>query len=129
MAMASPLLLAWPEAAVAPSVGRAPHPMPPRSTAGRRTRRKPAADEAQGDGLLWPLLREQQALQARWGEAERIAAAERAQVLITQGYGPLLPWLEAPGTHPGEAPAAATDRKRPARHQQRRALVDLFDAA
>jgi hypothetical protein len=121
-------LQCWREAAQAPSVGRALHPMPPRSPAGR-DRRKPVADEAQGDGLPWPLLREQQSLQARWGEAERIAAAERAQVLITQGYGPLLPWLEAPGTHPGEAPAAATDRKRPARHQQRRALVDLFDAA
>jgi len=103
--------------------------MPPRSTAGRRTRRKPAADEAQGDGLLWPLLREQQALQARWGEAEQIAAAERAQVLITQGYGPLLPWLEAPGPHPGEPQAAATDRAPAARQHQRRALVELFDAA
>lgn len=111
------------------SVGRALHPMPPRSTAGRRTRREPTADEAQGDGLPWPLLREQQALQARWGEAERIAAADRAQVLITQGYGPLLPWLEAPGPHPGEAQAAATDRVPPARHHHRRTLTDLFDVA
>ncbi len=119
----------WPEAAQAPSVGRAPHPMPPRSTAGRRTRRKPVAAAAQGDGLQWPLLREQQALQAPWGVAERIAAADRVQVLITQGYGPLLPWLEAPGPHPGEARAAATDREPPARHHQRRRLADLFDAA
>lgn len=103
--------------------------MPPRSTAGRRTRRKPAADEAQGDGLPWPLLREQQALQARWGEAERIAAADRAQVLITQGYGPLLAWLEAPGPHPGETQTAATDFKPAARQPRRSALADLFEAA
>jgi hypothetical protein len=103
--------------------------MPPRQTAGRRTRRKPAADEAQGDGLPWPLLREQQALQVRWGEAERIAASDRAQVLITQGYGPLLPWLEAPGPHPGEAQTAVTDFEPVAGQHQRRSLADLFDAA
>jgi hypothetical protein len=103
--------------------------MPPRSTAGRRTRRKPAADEAQGDDLPWPLLREQQALQAHWGEAERIAAADRAQVLVTQGYGPLLPWLEALDPHPVEAQAAATTHAPAVRQHQRRALADLFDAA
>jgi hypothetical protein len=103
--------------------------MPPRSTAGRRTRRKPAADEAQGDGLLWPLLREQQALQACWGDAERIAAADRAQVLVTQGYGPLLPWLEAPSPHPGEVQAVVADHEPVVRQHQRRTLTDLFDAA
>jgi len=56
----------------------------------RRSTRKRTPEEPQRDGLPWPMLREQQALQARWGAAEQAAAAKRAQVLVSQGYGPLI---------------------------------------
>ena len=55
---------------------------------GRRGPRKRIAEEPQGDGLLWPLLREQQALQAHLGAAEQAAAAHRAELLVSQGWGP-----------------------------------------
>ena len=83
------------------------------------------------------MLREQQALQIRLGAAEQAAAAIRAQVLVTQGWGALRDWLEAPEAHLGERPpqptqAAGCDpaakgetavRRKPDR------LADLFDAA
>ena len=99
--------------------------------ASRRGPRKRNAEEPQGDGLQWPLLREQQALQAHLGAAEQAAAAHRAQVLVNQGWGALQAWLEAPGQHPGERPAAAPDRD-PGGSQNPAGLADmadLFDAA
>lgn len=53
------------------------------------------------------MLHEQQALQVRLGGSEQVAATSRAQVLVSQGYGPLLEWLQHPGQHPGERPPAA----------------------
>lgn len=49
-----------------------------------------------GDGLDWPGYRHQ----LPPGEAE--AAQQRARLLIEAGYGALLPWLQAAGTHTGE---------------------------
>ena len=96
--------------------------------ASRRGPRKRNAEEPQGDGLQWPLLREQQALQAHLGAAEQAAAATRAQLLVSRGYGALQGWLEAPEAHPGERPAAPMDRE-PAGRQKPATLADLFDAA
>jgi hypothetical protein len=70
------------------------------------------------------MLREQQALQARWGGTEQAAAAVRARVLVNQGYGPLLGWLQHPGQHSGEPPARAA-----ATATTGRSLADLFDEA
>ena len=53
--------------------------------AGRRGLRKRTAEEPQGDGVLWPMLREQQLLRAHLPEAEQAAATERAHVLVNQG--------------------------------------------
>ncbi len=53
-----------------------------------------------------------------WRRTRRKPAADELQ-----DYGPLLPWLEAPGPRPGASKTAATDRKPPARQHQRRALV------
>jgi hypothetical protein len=104
---------------------------------GRRGPRKPADDEPQGDGLQWPGYREQLRLRAGIPEAEQRAAEQRAQVLVSQGYGALLEWLQHPGQHPGErtpqptlatacdsaAKGEAAVRRKPDR------LADLFDAA
>lgn len=73
----------------------------------RRSARTWAPEEPRGDGLPWPMLHEQQALRVRLGGSEQAAAASRAQVLVSQGYGPLLEWLQHPGQHPGERPPAA----------------------
>ena len=96
--------------------------------AGRRGPRKRSAEEPQGDGVLWPGLREQQQLRARIPEAEQQAAEARAQLLVSQGYGALEEWLNCKGQHPGERPAAAPDRE-PGARRNRAALADLFDAA
>jgi hypothetical protein len=95
--------------------------------AGRRGPRRKGPVEPQGDGLPWPGLRQQQALLAALEAPEQIAAAERAQVLITQGHGALQQWLTHPGQHPGEGPAAPSGREPPVRRNQ--PLLDLFDAA
>lgn len=89
----------------------------------RRAPRRRNPEEPQGDGLPWPMLREQQALQARLGAAEQAAAAHRAQVLIAQGWGALEGWLLHEGQHPGERLSGASDR-----HQAEQG-VDLFEAA
>jgi len=57
--------------------------------------------------------RQQQALQASVGEAEQAAAARRAQVLISQGYGPLQAWLSYSGRHEGERSVEAQEPSRP----------------
>jgi hypothetical protein len=88
----------------------------------RRTRQKPAEEEL-GDGRPWPMLRQQQALLAQLPEGEAEAAEHRAQVLVGQGWGPLQDWLEHPGQHPGERPAAA------GRNAAADPLAALFDAA
>lgn len=77
------------------------------------------------------MLREQQALQSRWGAAEQIAAAERAQVLVSQGYGPLLQWLNHEGRHPGEQPLETDNgiTLSTATRARRQNMADLFDAA
>lgn len=89
----------------------------------RRAQQQQPEGMAQGDGLQWPMLRHQQALQARLGQAEQAAAAMRAQVLISQGCGPLMPWLQHPGSHPGERPAAS------GAEPEAITVLDLFDAA
>jgi hypothetical protein len=99
--------------------------------ASRRGPRKRNAEEPQGDGRQWPMLREQQALQAHLGAAEQAAAAHRAELLVSQGWGALEAWLNHPGQHPGERPAAAPNRdlggsQNPAGLAD---MADLFDAA
>ena len=69
--------------------------------ASRRGPRKRNAEEPQGDGLQWPLLREQQALQAHLGAAEQAAAAHRAQMLVSQGWGGLAGLVGGPRPAPG----------------------------
>lgn len=69
------------------------------------------------------MLRQQQALQARLGAAEQAAAARRAQVLITKGWGALEGWLLHEGQHPGERLPGASD------HHQAEQGIDLFEAA
>ncbi len=95
--------------------------------AGRRGPRRKGPAEAQGDGLPWPGLRQQQALLEGLEASEQIAAAERAQVLITQGHGALQGWLTHQGQHPGEGPAAPSGREPGVRRNQ--PVLDLFDAA
>lgn len=90
--------------------------MPPRP-------RRPSLELEQQDGLGWPQLREQQRLAAHVPPEERAAAAQRAAVLVSQGYGALAQWLQHPGQHPGERPPATPQ----AVHQPQ--LADLFDAA
>ena len=97
----------------------------PRS--GRRGPRKRFAEEPQGDGILWPSYSEQLQLRAHIPEAEQAAAAERAHVLVTLGWGALEEWLNHPGQHPGERPAAPLDREPSERRKP--SLADLFDAA
>jgi len=96
--------------------------------ASRRGPRKRNAEEPQGDGLQWPLLREQQALQAHLGAAEQAAAAHRAQALVSQGWGSLEEWLNHPGQHPGERLVEAPNRD-PWGSQNPADVADLFDAA
>jgi hypothetical protein len=69
------------------------------------------------------MLRRQQALLSQLPEGEAAAAEQRAHVLAEQGWGALQDWLEHPGLHPGERPAAAggTAAADP--------LAALFDAA
>lgn len=55
-----------------------------------------------GDGLGWPGYRHQLELLAQLPPGEAEAAQQRARLLIEAGYGALLPWLQAAGTHPGE---------------------------
>jgi hypothetical protein len=108
------------------SVGRAQPPMgAPRSS--RRGPRKRSAEEPQGDGVLWPSYSEQLQLRAHVPEAEQAAAAERARVLVSQWWGALEEWLNHPGQHPGERPAAPLDREPAGRRKP--SLADLFDAA
>jgi hypothetical protein len=100
----------------------------PTARSGRRGPRKHAEDQSQGDGVRWPLLREQQQLKAHIPEAEQAAAAERAQVLVSQGWGALEEWLNHPGEHPGERPAVAPEQK-PGARRTPACLADLFEAA
>ncbi|MCX5927341.1 MAG: hypothetical protein NTZ23_08525 [Cyanobium sp. LacPavin_0920_WC12_MAG_63_22] len=100
----------------------------PTTRPGRRGLRKRSAEEPQGDGVLWPLLREQQLLRAHIPEADQQAAEARAQLLVSQGYGALQGWLEALEAHPGERPAVAPVRELGVR-QSPATLADLFDAA
>ncbi len=80
----------------------------PRAPAPRRRRSRQQPDETElGDGLPWPMLRRQQALLSQLPEGEAEAAERRAQVLVEQGWGALQDWLEHPGQHPCERPAAA----------------------
>lgn len=98
---------------------------------GRRGRAKRPDDEPRGDGLQWPGYREQQQLRAHIPEAEQRAAEQRAQVLVSQGWGALQAWLEAPEQHPGERPPqppAAPQEDAAVRRNVGR-LADLFDAA
>jgi hypothetical protein len=69
------------------------------------------------------MLRRQQALLSQLPEGEAEAAERRAQVLVKQGWGTLQDWLEHPGQHPGERPAAAGGTAAPD------PLAALFDAA
>jgi hypothetical protein len=96
---------------------------------GRRGRAKRSADELQGDGLQWPGYRQQLQLRAHIPEAEQLAAEQRAQVLVSQGWGALQAWLEAPGPQPGERPAQPLTATQRARRQLGETLADLFDAA
>ncbi len=89
----------------------------------RRAPRRWNPEEPQGDVVPLPILRQQQALQARLGAAEQADAAHRAQVLITQGWGALEGWLLHEGQHPGERLPGASDR-----HQAEQ-RIDLFEAA
>lgn len=93
----------------------------------RQSTRKRPPVEPQGDGLPWPGLRQQQALLEGLGASEQIAAAQRAQVLISEGYGALQPWLTHQGQHPGEPPARASHREPAVRRNHH--LLGLFDAA
>jgi hypothetical protein len=96
----------------------------PRASAPRRRRTRQQPDEKElGDGLPWPMLRRQQALLAHLPDGEAAAASARALLLVEQGWGALQSWLEYPGQHPGERPAAAGGT---AAADQ---LADLFDAA
>ena len=93
----------------------------------RRAPRKRTPEQPLGDGLPWPMFREQQALQARLGAAEQAAAANRAQVLVEQGWGALEDWLLHEGQHPGERPPATSARQPVAGQSDQ--VLSLFDAA
>lgn len=105
--------------------------------AGRRGPRKQPPEQPAGDGLQWPGYREQLRLRAGIPEIEQLAAEQRAQVLVSEGYGALLEWLQHPGQHPGERPpqsgqAPACDSAAKGEAAVRRnpgRLADLFDAA
>jgi hypothetical protein len=60
----------------------------------RRGQQHDAADL--GDGRGWPMLRRQQEL--------------LAQLLVSQGWGALQPWLVHPGQHPGERSQPKTNQ-------------------
>ncbi len=116
------LLQAWPGLPERTSVGRVLQ-----LVARRRAPRTRAPDRPLGDGVSWPLLREQQALQARLGEAEQAAAANRAQVLVEQGWGALEGWLLHEGQHPGERLPEASHGETAVRRNDQ--VLSLFDAA
>ena len=92
----------------------------------RTSRPKRPEKPLQGDGIHWPGIDAQQALQARLGPVEAAAASVRAVVLVEQGWGPLEDWLNHPGQHPGERPPATPRRSG---HSQLEQLPRLFDAA
>lgn len=117
--------LAWPSWRPAPWGSCWPLVGTPRARRQSPCRRPPV--EPQGDGLPWPGLRQQQALLAGLEAGEQIAAAERAQVLVSQGFGALQGWLTHPGQHPGEPPARASHREPAVRRNHH--LLGLFDAA
>jgi len=80
----------------------------PRTAAPRRHRgRQKPAEEELADGRGWPGFRRQQALLSQLPEGEAVASECRAQVLVEHGWGAIADWLEHPGQHPGERPAAA----------------------
>jgi hypothetical protein len=88
---------------------------------GRRGLRKRSADEAFGDGLVWPIFSEQIRLRSHLPEAEQRASERRAAALVERGWGCLRQWLEAPaGSHPGEG-------AQPNRPTSRNRLADVFD--
>lgn len=74
-----------------------------------RSPRRQAPEKLPGGGPPWPMLRQQQALEASLSQAEQAAAARRAQVLISQGYGPLQAWLSYSGRHEGERSVEAQE--------------------
>ena len=81
----------------------------------RRSRRRKGQEEPdQFNPVQWPLLREQQALQAGMDPAELALAQERCRTLLAHGYGPLMDWLLSDPT--------------PAERSGQQAL-DLFDQA
>lgn len=98
------------------------------ATRGKASTRRQQRPEKppQGDGIHWPGIEAQRALQARLGAAESAAAAQRAQRLIEHGHGALADWLNHPGQHPGEPPPAAPGRTG---RDQLDQLSRLFDAA
>lgn len=85
---------------------------------GRRGPRNRQVEAPAGDGVLWPLLLEQQRLRAHIPGAEQLAAEVRAQLLVEKGWGSLEAWLNHKGQHPSEGVA------RPAGVG---GLADLFD--
>jgi hypothetical protein len=92
----------------------------------RRSRRRPGAPEPDPfSPVQWPDLKAQEALQARQDPAELAAAVHRAQVLVEQGYGALVPWLLSDPT-----PAERSRMKAPgAQVGGEQQVLDVFDQA
>ena len=93
--------------------------MPP----ARRQRRQKGQDEPRWDDQRWPLLT---ASAAGREPAEIAAAAQRAQLLVEQGYGPLMPWLTAPSPHDSEIAAAVRRQRQQQDPQGQQQALDLF---
>jgi hypothetical protein len=87
---------------------------------GRSRPGKQLAENHGSDHLPWPGYRAQQELMASlMSPAEHRAAQERAQVLVTHGWGALEGWLEQQSEQPtAGCRRAAVD-----------SLADLFDVA
>lgn len=90
----------------------------------RRSRRQQGQQEADPfSPVQWPELKAQQALQADRDPAELAAAVHRAQVLVEQGYGALVPWLLSDPT-PAERSRMKAPRAAGGGGQQ---VLDVFD--
>jgi hypothetical protein len=92
--------------------------MPRTTTARGRSGRLQGTEGELGDGRGWPQYRATQRALEGLGVEGAEAARQRAQSLLTDGYGALAGWLDA-----GDDAQPQRQRRGPDR------LADLFDAA